>query len=462
MTSRTSIHGLKVDTSLKAFIDQQVLPGTGVDSAAFWQGFDALVRDLAPQNAALLAERERLQTELDAWHRANPGPIKKIRAYRAFLQKIGYLVPVPAKAKVTTKNVDAELALQAGPQLVVPITNARYALNAANARWGSLYDALYGTDALSEEGGAEKGRSYNPLRGAKVIAYARHVLDRTAPLKKGSHVDSTGYRVEGGQLIVALAGGKTTGLAQPAQFVGFQGDAAAPSAVLLVHHGLHLDIRIDRSTAIGASDPAGVSELVLESALSTILDLEDSVAVVDAQDKVQAYANWLGILKGTLTEQVEKGGTTFTRGLNADRAYTDARTGANGQDVTLHGRSLLFVRNVGHLMTNPAILWGEHDREIPEGILDAVVTTTIALHDLKRSHPTIRNSRAGSVYIVKPKMHGPAEVAFAAALFGRVEKMLGLADSTVKLGIMDEERRTSVNLKACIAAAASRVAFINT
>ena len=465
MTSRTSIHGLKVATVLKTFIDQQVLPGTGVDREAFWQGFDALVRDLAPQNAALLAERDRLQSELDAWHTAHPGPLTqtgKMRTYRAFLEKIGYLVPVPAKVRATTKNVDAELALQAGPQLVVPITNARYALNAANARWGSLYDALYGTDALSEDGGAEKGRGYNPVRGAKVIAYARHVLDRTAPLKKGSHVDSTGYRVETGQLLVTLQGGKTTGLAKPAQFVGFQGDAAAPSSVLLVHHGLHLDIRIDRSTAIGASDPAGVSDLVLESALSTILDLEDSVAVVDAQDKVQAYANWLGILKGTLTEQVSKGATTFTRGLNADRTYTNPRTGANGQDVVLHGRSLLFVRNVGHLMTNPAILWGEHDQEIPEGILDAVVTTTIALHDLKRSHPTIRNSRAGSVYIVKPKMHGPAEVAFAAELFGRVEAMLGLADSTVKLGIMDEERRTSVNLKACIAAASSRVAFINT
>ena len=462
MISRTSIHRLKVDTSLMTFIDQQVLPGTGVDRAAFWQGFDALVRDLAPQNATLLAERERLQGQLDAWHRAHPGPIKKMRKYRAFLEKIGYLVPVPAKTKITTKNVDAELALQAGPQLVVPITNARYALNAANARWGSLYDALYGTDALSEEGGAEKGSSYNPVRGAKVIAYARHVLDRTAPLKKGSHVDSTGYRVEGGQLQVILQGGKTTGLAKPAQFVGFQGNAAAPSAVLLVHHGLHLDIRIDRSTAIGASDPAGVSDLVLESALSTILDLEDSVAVVDAQDKVQAYANWLGILKGTLTEQVEKGGSTFTRGLNVDRVYTSPRTGANGKEVTLHGRSLLFVRNVGHLMTNSAILWGEHDQEIPEGILDAVVTTAIAIHDLKRSHPTLRNSRAGSVYIVKPKMHGPAEVAFAAVLFGRVERMLGLPGSTVKLGIMDEERRTSVNLKACIAAAASRVAFINT
>jgi malate synthase len=458
MTERIPVHGLMVDARLKDFVDSQVLPGTGVDAAAFWQGVDRLVHDLAPKNTALLAERERLQTELDAWHRAHPGPITQMRGYRAFLEKIGYLVPVPPKTRVTTKNVDAELALQAGPQLVVPITNARYALNAANARWGSLYDALYGTDALPEAGGADKGQGYNPVRGAKVIEYARHVLDRTAPLKKGSHIHATGYRVEGGQLLVTLHGGAAvTGLAKPAQFVGFQGEPAAPSSVLLAHHGLHLDIRIDRSTAIGRDDPAGVSDLVLESALSTILDLEDSVAVVDAQDKVHAYANWLGILKGTLTEQVDKGGKTFTRGLNPDRRYT----GPNGEDVALHGRSLLFVRNVGHLMTNPSILWGG-DQEIPEGILDAVITTAIAVHDLKRSHPTICNSRSGSVYIVKPKMHGPAEVAFASELFGRVEKLLGLPDSTVKLGIMDEERRTSVNLKACIAAAASRVAFINT
>ena len=464
MTTRTPVHGLQVATSLHTFINDQVLPGTGIDPGVFWLGVDAIVHDLAPKNALLLAERDRLQTELDAWHRAHPGPIKNKAKYRKFLNHIGYLVPVPASVKVSTKNVDAELALQAGPQLVVPITNARYALNAANARWGSLYDALYGTDVLAEDGGADKGSGYNPVRGAKVIDYARNVLDRVAPLKKGSHVGSTGYRVDGGALVVTLADGKTTGLAKAAQFIGYQGTPAAPSGVLLAHNGLHLDIRIDRSTPIGASDAAGVSDLIVEAALSTILDLEDSVAVVDADDKVQAYGNWLGILKGTLTESITKGDKTFTRGLNPDRVYAGAKTGT----VTLHGRSLLFVRNVGHLMTNPAVLWGEHGKEIPEGILDAVVTTTIALHDLQRGATRregangIVNSRKGSVYIVKPKMHGPAEVAFASELFGRVEQLLGLPKATVKLGIMDEERRTSVNLKACIAAAADRVAFINT
>jgi malate synthase len=459
MTDRTRIHGLQVATVLKRFIDDEVLPGTGIERDAFWRGFDAIVRDLAPKNAALLTERDRLQTEIDAWHRANPGPIRNLRAYKSFLQKIGYLVPVPPKVKATTKNVDAELALQAGPQLVVPVTNARYALNAANARWGSLYDALYGTDALSEENGATRGSGYNPVRGAKVIEYARYVLDRCVPLKKGSHVDSTGYAVVDHALAVTLKNGTTVGLKNPAQFIGFQGEMGAPSGVLLSHHGLHLDIRIDRQHPIGATDAAGVSDLVIEAALSTILDLEDSVAVVDAPDKVHAYRNWMGILKGSLTEQVAKGGGTFTRGLNPDRAYT----GPRGEDVLLHGRSLLFVRNVGHLMTNPAILWGADGAEIPEGIMDAVITTAIALHDLQGNTARgIRNSRRGSVYIVKPKMHGPAEVAFAGELFARVEQLLGLPDSTVKLGIMDEERRTSVNLKACIAAAASRVAFINT
>ena len=443
MTARTTIHRLQVASNLADFINSRVLPGTGVDPAAFWAGFDALVHDLAPKNAALLAERDRLQTDMDAWHTKHPGPIKNMARYQAHLQKIGYLVPVPADVKVKTKNVDAELALQAGPQLVVPITNARYALNAANARWGSLYDALYGTDALPETDGATRtvdGQpGYNPVRGAKVIDYARHVLDRTAPLAKASHLDATGLK-------------------KAKQLVGWQGETAAPSSVLLQHNGLHLDIRIDRNTPIGATDAAGVADLVLESALSTILDLEDSVAVVDGGDKVLAYGNWLGILQGTLTEEVSKGGKTFTRGLNPDRVYT----APGGGTVSLHGRSLMFVRNVGHLMNNPAILWGE-GQEIPEGIMDAVITTTIALHDLQRHGANgIVNSRKGSVYIVKPKMHGPAEVAFASALFGRVEKLLGLPQATVKLGIMDEERRTSVNLKACIAAAADRVAFINT
>ncbi len=461
-TPRTQAHNLQVATVLHKFVNEQVLPGTGVSSDKFWKGFDAIVADLAPKNAALLAERDRLQTEQDAWHKANPGPISDMKSYRAFLEKIGYLVPVPKNVQTTTSNVDDELAKQAGPQLVVPVLNARYALNAANARWGSLYDALYGTDALSEENGATKvaasGKGYNPIRGAKVINYARHVLDRTAPLKSGSHVDSVGYSVKSGELVVKLTSGKSSKLADNKQFLGYQGKASDPSSILLINNGLHLDIQIDRSTAIGKTDPAGVSDLVLEAALSTIMDLEDSVAVVDADDKVLAYSNWLGILQATLTEEVSKGGKTFTRGLNPDREYT----GADGQPVKLHGRSLMFLRNVGHLMTNPAILYAD-GREIPEGILDAVVTVTIAMHDLKRrGKEAIVNSRTGSVYIVKPKMHGPKEVAFASELFGRVEALLGLPANTVKLGIMDEERRTSVNLKACIAEATERVAFINT
>jgi len=466
MTARTKAHNLQVATSLYDFIEQQVLPAVGVTSDKFWKGFSDIVTDLAPKNIALLAERDRIQAEMDKWHSANPGPVaagKAMKAYRKFLSQIGYLVPEPKNAKATTANVDAELAKLAGPQLVVPILNARYALNAANARWGSLYDALYGTDAISEADGCEKGTGYNPKRGAKVIEYCRYVLDRCAPLKSGSHIDSTGYAVKGGKLVVTLKGGKTSGLKDAKQFVGYTGDAKAPASVLFVHNGLHLDLQIDKTTPIGKTDPAGVSDLIAEAALSTILDLEDSVAAVDAEDKVLAYSNWLGILDGSLKEEVAKGGKTFTRTMNGDRHYT--KPSGKGE-VVLHGRSLLFVRNVGHLMTNPAITWTDKSgatREIPEGILDAMVTTTIAMVDLqkKKSHP-LRNSRTGSVYIVKPKMHGPAEVAFADELFGRVEKVLGLKPSTVKLGIMDEERRTSANLKACIAAAKSRVAFINT
>ena len=462
MTQRTQAHRLQVASNLYRFIEDKVLPGTGVTSADFWKGFDAIAHELGPKNAALLKERDRLQAEMDAWHKANPGPIRDMKAYRAFLEKTGYLVPVPDHVECDTANVDAELAVQAGPQLVVPILNARYALNAANARWGSLYDALYGTDALPEDGGATKvgpdGKGYNPVRGAKVIEYARHVLDRVAGLRKGSHLDSTGYAVEGGKLVVTLKDGSKATLADGNKFIGYQGSAAAPSAILIRNNGIHIEIQIDRSTPIGRSDAAGVSDLLIEAALSTILDLEDSVAVVDADDKVLAYDNWLGILKGTLTEEVSKGGKTFTRRLNADRVYK----GANGEEIKLHGRSLLFIRNVGHLMTNPAILYGDGS-EIHEGIMDAVITSAIAVHDLKGLTVNgVRNSRTGSIYIVKPKMHGPAEVAFASELYARVEKLLGLAENTIKLGIMDEERRTSVNLKACIAAAKSRVAFINT
>lgn len=468
MIARTFCHRLQVADVLYRFIEDKVLPATGVDSARFWSGFDALAHDLTPKNTALLDERDRLQTELDRWHKNNPGPIRDISAYRAYLESIGYLVPRPDKVTVTTANVDAELAVQAGPQLVVPILNARYALNAANARWGSLYDALYGTDVIPETDGATKlsatGASYNSVRGAKVIAYARQFLDQAVPLVKGSHRDSIAYLVRDKKLTVKLKDGSDSVLADAMRFVGYQGNESAPSSILLKNNGMHIDIRIDNSKGIGKEDLAGVNDMVIEAALSTILDLEDSVAVVDADDKVAAYENWLEILKGTLVENVSKGGKTFQRSLNPDRQYTAGIGAADAKDgvVSLHGRSLLFLRNVGHLMTNPAILCGD-GKEIYEGILDAVVTVTIAMHDLKRSESDrMRNSRTGSVYIVKPKMHGPAEVAFANELFARVEDLLGLPANTVKLGIMDEERRTSVNLKACIGQAGARLAFINT
>ncbi|MDN5843589.1 MAG: malate synthase G [Alcaligenaceae bacterium] len=453
MSDRISVHGLQVADTLHQFIEQEALPGTGVQADAFWAGFDQIVRDLAPENQALLAERARLQHEIDAWYDKHPGPIQDPAAYRAFLKSIKYLQDAPAQVAVSTANVDTEITVQAGPQLVVPVTNARYALNAANARWGSLYDALYGTDAISDEGGAEKTAGYNPVRGAKVIAFARKFLNDSIPLAEGSHSDATGYAVVDGALQVRLASGATTGLTHTQVLLGHRGDAAQPEALVFQHNGLHFEVQFDANHPIGKTDPAHIKDVVMEAAVTTIIDLEDSIAAVDADDKVLAYRNWLGLLKGDLSEDLTKGGKTITRRLNPDRSYTDTQ----GAAQSLHGRSLMFVRNVGHLMSNPAILYGD-GQEIPEGILDAVLTSLIAIHDLKLR----KNSRTGSIYIVKPKMHGPDEVAFASKLFARTEALLGLAANTIKMGIMDEERRTSVNLKACIAAASERVAFINT
>ena len=453
MTTRVTRHRLSVAAELAAFIEDRALPGTGIEAAAFWAGFDAIAHDLAPKNRALLAKRDDIQAKIDAWHRANGKGDPA--AYKAFLAEIGYLAPVPDHVAIETTGIDTEIAAQAGPQLVVPVMDARYALNAVNARWGSLYDALYGTDAIPETGGADKGKGYNPTRGDKVIGFARDVLDLAAPLAGGSHKDARGYSIRDGAL-VAVMGDGVIGLADPGQYVGYTGAVEAPTAILLVNNGLHIEIQIDKSHPIGSTDPAGVKDLLMEAALTTIMDCEDSVAAVDAPDKVVAYNHWLGLMQGTLTEEVSKGGKSFTRAMNPDRTYATP----GGGTLTLPGRSLMFIRNVGHLMTNPAILL-EDGSEIPEGIMDAVVSVAIAKHDLLGAGP-LRNSRAGSIYIVKPKMHGPEEVAFADELFGRAEALAGLAPYTVKLGIMDEERRTTVNLKACIAAAKHRVAFINT
>ncbi|WP_339543996.1 malate synthase G [Pseudomonas sp. RA_35y_Pfl2_P32] len=456
MTEHVQVGGLQVAKVLFDFVNNEAIPGTGLTADKFWAGADKVIHDLAPKNKALLAKRDDFQARIDAWHQSRTGQAHDAVAYKAFLQDIGYLLPEAADFQATTQNVDEEIAHMAGPQLVVPVMNARFALNASNARWGSLYDALYGTDAISEADGAEKGKGYNKVRGDKVIAFARAFLDDAAPLAAGSHVDSSRYAIVDGKLVVSLKGGSNSGLRNDAQLIGFHGDAAAPTAVLLKHNGLHFEIQIDASTPVGQTDAAGVKDVLMEAALTTIMDCEDSVAAVDADDKVVIYRNWLGLMKGDLSEEVSKGGQNFTRTMNADRTYT----APDGSELSLHGRSLLFVRNVGHLMTIDAIL-DKDGNEVPEGILDGLVTNLAAIHSLN-GNTRRKNSRTGSVYIVKPKMHGPEEAAFTNELFGRIEDVLELPRNTLKVGIMDEERRTTLNLKACIKAASERVVFINT
>jgi malate synthase len=442
MADRITVHGLQVARELHDFIAREALPGTGLDADKFWAGFAALATELMPVNRELLATRDRLQAAIDAWHRENPEKPIDALDYTAFLREIGYLVPEGTDFQIGTTNVDPEIATIAGPQLVVPLTNARFALNAVNARWGSLYDALYGTDAIAQDGELAAGKGYNEKRGAAVIDFARGVLDMSAPLASGSWKDATGFAVKNGALDPALK--------DPSQFAGYVGDAAAPSQILLAHNGLHIEVHFDPSTPIGKSDKAGISDVVLESAITTIMDCEDSIAAVDAEDKVGAYRNWLGLMDGSLTASFQKGGKTLERKANLDRDYT----APDGSKITLPGRSLLFIRNVGHLMTSDAILLPD-GTEIGEGLMDGVVTSLVAMHDT-------RNSRTGSIYIVKPKMHGPLEVAFTNTLFDGIEDLLGLKRHTIKMGVMDEERRTSANLKECIRAARDRIVFINT
>ena len=454
MQQRVQLGGLAVAASLHSFIEEEALPAAGIDSQTFWDGADAVIHDLAPRNRELLARRDELQARIDEFHREHPG-VPDAESYTAFLTEIGYLLDEPADFEVSTDNVDDEVARIAGPQLVVPLLNARFATNAVNARWGSLYDALYGSDVIPREGDLAPGDSYNTVRGNEVIARGRAFLDDHFPLTDGSHADATAYAVDGEGLAVTVKDGVVR-LAEPSQLVGSRGDTTAPEAVLLVHHGLHVEIQVDRDDAIGSGDGAGVKDLLLESAVSTIMDLEDSVAAVDAEDKVVGYRNWLRLMDGSLAEEVTKGGKTFTRAMNPDRTYT----APDGGEVTLTGRSLLFIRQVGHLMTTDAVL-DRDGNEVPEGILDALVTGLGSMKDL-RGESRLANSRTGSMYVVKPKMHGPDEVALTVELFSRVEQVLGLPPLTIKVGIMDEERRTTLNLKACIEAARERVAFINT
>ncbi|NIZ04088.1 malate synthase G [Pseudoalteromonas sp. HF66] len=454
MMTTLSLNGLSVDQQLAQFVEQQLLPGTGISTDTFWQGFAEIVNELTPINRALLEKREQLQAKIDDYHKQQP--VWDAANYQAFLEDIGYLVPEPASFSIETEQVEPEIASTAGPQLVVPVSNARFALNAANARWGSLYDALYGTDVLSEDDGAEKGSTYNPVRGFKVMAYARQFLDKALPLANGSHIESTSYSVVNNELLITLRDSSQVRLANPDQLIGYQGEAQNPTAILLKNNGLHIELQIDHHHPIGQADKAGLKDVLLEAALTTIMDCEDSVAAVDAEDKVNVYQNWLGLMQGNLVEAFNKGGKTIERRLAQDRQYQ----GVNGETLTLKGRSMMFVRNVGHLMTNPAIQDSEGN-DVFEGIMDAIITSTAALHDLKGTN-SLKNSTANSINIVKPKMHGPEEVAFTNTLFTRVEQLLGLPENTIKMGIMDEERRTSANLKACIFEAKKRVVFINT
>ncbi|AUB82242.1 malate synthase G [Candidatus Thiodictyon syntrophicum] len=456
MTERVDVGGLKIAKPLYDLVNNEIAPGTGIDPDGLWRSFAAMLAELAPRNRALLARRDAIQSQIDDWYRARQGHAIDPGAYRAFLADIGYLVPEGPDFAVTTANLDPEITRIAGPQLVVPVSIPRYALNAANARWGSLYDALYGTDVIPDEGSLARGKGYNPARGAEVITRAAAFLDQAAPLAQGSHQDARGYRVEQGRLVIDLADNGRTALKDEARFAGYRGDAAAPTAILLVNHGLHLELKLDRAHPVGQASPAGVADVLVESAVTTIQDCEDSVAAVDAADKVGVYRNWLGLMKGTLTARFDKGGRQLERALEPDRTYTTP----TGGTLTLPGRSLMLVRNVGHLMTNDAVLLPDGS-EVPEGVLDCLMTSLCAVHDLKGTG-TLRNSRAGSIYIVKPKMHGPEEVQFTVDLFARVEDALGLPRNTIKIGIMDEERRTTVNLKECIRIARERLIFINT